>query len=466
MKENSSIDELVETLELSSLSYRSRLGKLQESLDDNPRDKASRFELATMYFKRAMYPEVLEQAEMILRAYPDEAVGYAMRGRVFRKQGKLETSIQEFRKAVELSKDAPNHGLILFRYGRALEDKAADLIGADPENEKALKFHDEAIATYREAYENDRKNAAIRRSLIHVLKIRGLRDEADAIRDEFAKLPQKEAVSQLMVEAGFWIRNSELSWAREALDEVLEINPENRMAWLAKVDVLFMQRQLQKALEAAQQLAELTPVDQVQLTVAGLEIMTGRLEDSIQRISRILEDTPKCTGACAALAAALFEQGKSGEAISQCRQAIEEDPSDHHAHLALATCIAEGHVDQRSEELLLEALRHAEIGVRGADSINTTAKESAALATLGVVHYRRGEWQKTTDTLHLARDTAPDLLLYRPEFLAMAHWQLGEKSDARKWLDVANDHFEMHDVLLPSQQRAWNEAKALIQSQN
>ena len=56
--------------------------------------------------------------------------------------------------------------------------------------------------------------------------------------------------------------------------------------------------------------------------------------------------------------------------------------------------------------------------------------------TLGVALYRNGQWQEAIDTLEQMHDNR------RPQgrandgfFIAMSHWHLGHRDEARKWYD-------------------------------
>src|SRR5262249_51789131 len=56
--------------------------------------------------------------------------------------------------------------------------------------------------------------------------------------------------------------------------------------------------------------------------------------------------------------------------------------------------------------------------------------------TLGAAHYRNGEWREAVSELDQAMKLRPDGFQGTGYFfLAMAHWQLGEKDQARAWYD-------------------------------
>ena len=63
-------------------------------------------------------------------------------------------------------------------------------------------------------------------------------------------------------------------------------------------------------------------------------------------------------------------------------------------------------------------------------------KEGSYWTTLGAAHYRAGNWKDAIDALHTSIELGhKDGLNWF--FLAMAHGQLGQKDEARKWYDQA-----------------------------
>jgi WD40 repeat protein/serine/threonine protein kinase/tetratricopeptide (TPR) repeat protein len=65
------------------------------------------------------------------------------------------------------------------------------------------------------------------------------------------------------------------------------------------------------------------------------------------------------------------------------------------------------------------------------------APDNATFAnTLGVAHYRTGNWHEAIKALEKSEQLAPDKYLgFNGFFIAVAHWQLGNKSQAREWFD-------------------------------
>ncbi len=116
-------------------------------------------------------------------------------------------------------------------------------------------------------------------------------------------------------------------------------------------------------------------------------------------------------------------------AIACHRKAIELNPGDGSSrnNLAwfLATC---AHVQLRDSA---EAVKLAQKAVELAPGTGTFWN------TLGAAHYRAGNWKEAIVALEKATQLRNGGDSYDWFFLAMAHWQLGEKDKARQWFDRA-----------------------------
>jgi tetratricopeptide (TPR) repeat protein len=66
-----------------------------------------------------------------------------------------------------------------------------------------------------------------------------------------------------------------------------------------------------------------------------------------------------------------------------------------------------------------------------------TPKEAKLWSILGAAHYRTGDWKAAKGALEKALELRKDGDPFDYFFLAMAHWQLGNKGEARKWHDKA-----------------------------
>ena len=65
--------------------------------------------------------------------------------------------------------------------------------------------------------------------------------------------------------------------------------------------------------------------------------------------------------------------------------------------------------------------------------------------TLGVAHYRAGNWQAAINALEKSMELRKGGDATDWFFLAMAHWQLGHKDEARTWYDKAVEWMEKNE---------------------
>jgi tetratricopeptide (TPR) repeat protein len=56
---------------------------------------------------------------------------------------------------------------------------------------------------------------------------------------------------------------------------------------------------------------------------------------------------------------------------------------------------------------------------------------------LGIAHYRAGDWKAATEALEKAAELRASSFAHACFFLAMAHFQTGQKNQARQWYDKA-----------------------------
>jgi Flp pilus assembly protein TadD len=84
--------------------------------------------------------------------------------------------------------------------------------------------------------------------------------------------------------------------------------------------------------------------------------------------------------------------------------------------------------------------------------------------TLGVSQYRNGDWKAAIEALEKSEAMAPEKhLAFNAFFLAMAHWQLRDKPQARSWFDKAIPWMEKNQPKDEELIRFRAEAAALLE---
>jgi hypothetical protein len=82
--------------------------------------------------------------------------------------------------------------------------------------------------------------------------------------------------------------------------------------------------------------------------------------------------------------------------------------------------------------------------------------------TLGVAHYRRGDWKVAIAALMKSMDLRKAGDSFDWFFLAMGDWKLDQKEEARKWYDQAVAWMDKNQPQNEELRRFWAEAAELL----
>ena len=91
-----------------------------------------------------------------------------------------------------------------------------------------------------------------------------------------------------------------------------------------------------------------------------------------------------------------------------------------------------------------------------------TRRKGGHWNTLGVAHYRAGDWKAAIEALTKSMELRKGGDSTDWFFLAMAHWQLGDKPQARSWYDKAVQWMEKNQPKDEELIRFRAEAAALL----
>ena len=155
-------------------------------------------------------------------------------------------------------------------------------------------------------------------------------------------------------------------------------------------------------------------------------------------VADIPEDTNSRQGLseCYAGLALLYTSiGQMPEAEKACRKLMEIESKNARACNNLAwlwaTC---------SDAKMRNPGRAVELAKK---AVEVAPKEGSNWNTLGVAYYRAGDWKAAIEALNKSEELLKGKLLsFNAFFLAMAHWQLGNKEEARKQYDQAMEWME------------------------
>jgi tetratricopeptide (TPR) repeat protein/tRNA A-37 threonylcarbamoyl transferase component Bud32 len=97
------------------------------------------------------------------------------------------------------------------------------------------------------------------------------------------------------------------------------------------------------------------------------------------------------------------------------------------------------------------------------NAVDRAPKNGNLWNTLGVAYYRSGEWQNSVQALEKSTSLRRGGDSFDWFFLAMAHWQLGRKEQARQWYDKAVSWEAKHQLQSDELSRFRAEAEELLQ---
>jgi Flp pilus assembly protein TadD len=100
-------------------------------------------------------------------------------------------------------------------------------------------------------------------------------------------------------------------------------------------------------------------------------------------------------------------------------------------------------------------------------AVELAPQQSSYWNTLGVAHYRAGNWKEVIEKLEKAEALAPGRYFAgNAFFLSMAHWQLGDKEKARRSYTQAVSWMEKSGPDDEELRRFRSEAAELMQVQD
>jgi tetratricopeptide (TPR) repeat protein len=338
------------------------------------------------------------------------AIAYRRLGVALEAQGKLEEAIASYHQAIEID---PKYSGAHMNLGAAL---------------RAQGKLDEGIACYHKAIEVDPKGAWPHTKLGDALKADGKLEEAIACFRKAIEVDPKLANAHAAL--GATLREQgELDEAIVCYRKAIEVDPTHAWYHADLAKMLRIQSKLEEAIACFRKAIEVDPQYTDTYANLGLALKDqGKLEEAVVCFRTAIELDPTYANAHAHLGLALRDQGLMEEAIACFRKAIELDPKLWWAHLDLAGCLANANdVKLRNPKEAMELARTA---------VQLNPNHAPCWNMLSAAAYRAGDWKASLDArqekLHRSPVAAQDRL-----FLAMTHWQLGDKTEASKWYEEA-----------------------------
>ncbi len=155
----------------------------------------------------------------------------------------------------------------------------------------------------------------------------------------------------------------------------------------------------------------------------------GKLEEAIAEWRETIRLNPRHVGAHTNLGVALSYQGKYEEAVAEGREVIRLKPDVAASHNQMAWLLATA-----ADPKWRQPAQAVELAKK---AVALAAKEAGFWNTLGVAQYRAGDHKAAIESLAKSMELGSGGSATDRFVLAMAHWQLGQKDEARTWYDKA-----------------------------
>jgi tetratricopeptide (TPR) repeat protein len=351
-----------------------------------------------------------------------------------------------------------------------------DILQAAGQKDRARESYKKAILAYGSLVTEAPANSFYRQELglTHIRLGRSLRDSqrpqkaveaasqesAEAFRQGLTIFSKAIALDPKLAPAwndrGF--AHSELGQLDQALadfDKAIELDPKLACAWVNRGHVYNRTRRHEKAIEDLTRGIELDPKSAPawdNRAWAYLELHDW--DKALAEVSRAIDLDPKFAGAWRNRGDIYVGLRRYDKALTNYARAAELDPKlAMYRHLQawlLATCPD-------------ATFRDAKAAVRLAkQAVELSREDPRYWRTLGAAHYRAGSWKEAVAALERSRELGRGGDAFGWYFLAMAHGQLGQKEEARRWYEKAVEWTERNDAKNEELRRFRGEAAELL----
>jgi tetratricopeptide (TPR) repeat protein len=400
-----------------------RAGELDQAIADYrhclvlaPAFPAAHSNLGLALYKQGKLDEAIAECRKAIEFDPKYALAYSTLGTTLYKQGKVEEAIAALCKALDLDpKDATAHSNL----GLALAEQGK--LG-------------QAIAEFRKAIDLDPKDAEAHSNLGAALAEQGKLDEAIAEYRQAIKLDPKFAPTHynLGIDLG---KMGRLDEAIAALRKALDLDPKYAPTHYNLGLALAKQGKLDEAIAAYRKAIDIDPKWSAPHNNLGLALaMQGKLDEAIAEYRKAIKLDPNYAKAHRNLGRALSAKGQLDEAIAAFRKAIALEPKNALAHCCLGLALLDqGKLDEGAAECR--------------KAVELAPADSGCQQALGWALCRVGAWKDSIEAFHKSMDLQKHPKGGDPGQwfgLAVAHWNLGDKTEARRWYDRAVRWMEKH----------------------
>jgi tetratricopeptide (TPR) repeat protein/serine/threonine protein kinase len=362
------------------------------------------------------------------RLKPENPLVHYGLGNLFRDEGKLPEAEASYREAIRLMPDLAAAHLGL---GGAVQDQGKPA---------------EAVAEYREALRLDPANAEVHNALgAYLCDYEHDFDGAMIEFNEAIRLKPDQAMAHCNL--GNALRNKGLlDEAVAEFQEAIRLDPDFATAHNNLGNTYSRQGKVAESVPEYQQALRARPNDAMTRNNLGFALLQmGQLIEAETQLREAVRLKPDYALAHGNLGQTLLQQEKHSEAAAEFREAIRLKPNQPLAYVGLAWLLANSSQDEfRHPAQALEMAKKA---------VELAPGEGACWNTVGLAFYRVGDWKAAVEALKVSmqrRDGGNGTDYF---ILAMAHRQLGDRDESRRWYDKAVEWVEKNHETLANDRR-------------
>jgi tetratricopeptide (TPR) repeat protein/serine/threonine protein kinase len=449
----------------------------RKAVEFDPKDAKAHHNLGNALLDKGRVDEAIAEYKKAIELDPKFAFPHIGLGVALATKGLVDESVIKFRKAIELD---PNSADAQYNLGIALCQQG--------KLDEAVAEYRKAVAEYRKAIKLDPKYAEVHCNLGNILYRQKKLDEAVAeYKKAIALNPKSSAAYNGLGNALNGQKNFDA--AITAYRKAIDLDPKNGAAHFNLGLTLRGQGKLDEAITEFRKVCELDPKNiSAHYNLGHALHAQKKWDEAIAYYKKAIELDPKCAPIHRNLILALQGKGRVDDAIAERKKLIELDPKNAAEHYYLGNDLkAKGDLDGAERayreavrldgnhhgaaidalaELLLSRGNWKEAIATAREAVKLAPQSDFAWQVLGWAHYRVGEWNASIAALEksCALQANPKGGNAAPWFfLAMAHWQLGEKDKARELYDRAVQWMDKNQPKNEELRRFRTEAALLLE---
>ncbi len=284
---------------------------LKRVLEIDPESEPAHHNLGRLYSRRGEHERAREHLEAATRLLPGNAEGFYQLGTVLMRMGELAEAETAFRRALALEPENLEAryalGTLLRRQGRS--EEAAEV----------LAEHERLSARALEERQRQRR------------------------------------ISAYHLDARKLLEQDRLEEAREKLQEILALEPENDLAYYRLGQLFFLRREYERALEAVRSAIRAKDFEPAYHFLEGMcWDRLGEAEKAARAFERVVE-LADYADAYRALGRIELGRGNYPQAVARLRRAVELEPQDPDLRLALAEALEKAGYEEEARKQMAEA---------------------------------------------------------------------------------------------------------------